>query len=116
MPLPPANTVPPARPGTLQVPYNEFHTQDSGSHMSQMLGPLFAGDRISTSSGEIDSCDTEVPNITQRCTPSNASTVVMSPRPGYNSTVDYSTQGDPNQQAQSPEPQLTPERQWIVST
>ena len=40
----------------------------------------------------------------------------MSPRPGSNSTVDHSTQGDPDQQAESPEPQLTPEQQWIVST
>ena len=40
----------------------------------------------------------------------------MSARPGSHSRVDYSTQGDPNQQAQSPEPQLTPEQHWIVST
>ena len=40
----------------------------------------------------------------------------MSPRPGSHSTVDYSTQGDPDQQIQSPEPQLTPKQQWVVST
>ena len=99
-----------------QVPYNELNTQDSGSHMSQMSGPLFTEDRLSTSSLDADACDTEVLNITQRCTPSNASTVMMSPRPGFNSTVDYSTQSDPDQQAELPEPQLTPEQQWIVST
>ena len=107
----------PTRLGTQQVPYNKFNTQDSGSHMSQMSGPLFTEDRLSTSSGEADACsDTEVLNITWKCTPSEASTVMMSPRPGSHSTVDYSTQGDPDQQAQSPEPQLTPEQQWIVST
>ena len=99
-----------------QVPYNELNTQDSGSHMSQMSGPLFTEDRLSTSSSDADACDTEVLNITPRCTPSNVSTVVMSPRPGSNSTVDYSTQCDPDQQAELPEPQLTPEQQWIVPT
>ena len=76
-----------------------------------MSGPLFTEDRLSTSSSDADACDTEVLNITGRCTPSNASTVMMSPRPGSNSSVDYSTQGDPDQQAKSPEPQLTPEQQ-----
>ena len=116
MPLPPAHTVPPARLGTRQVPYNELNTQDSGSHMSQMSGPLFTEDRLSTSSSDADACDTEVLNITWKCTPSEASTVVMSPRPGSNSTVDYSTQGDPGQQAELLDQQLTPEQQWIVST
>ena len=108
--MPPANIVPPARLDTLQVPYNELNTQDSGSHMSQMSGPLFTEDTLSTSSGEADACDTKVLNITQRHTPSEVSTVVMSPRSGSHSTVDYSTQGDPDQQAQ------LPEQQWIVST
>ena len=84
--------------------------------MSQMSGPLFTEDRLSTSSGEADACDTEVLYITWRHTPSEVSTVMMSPRPGSHSTVDYSTQGDLDQLAQSPEPQLTPEQQWIVST
>ena len=116
MPLPPAHTVPPARLGTPQVPYNELNTQDSGSHMSQMSGPLFTEDRLSINSSDADACDTEVPNITQRCTPLEVSTVVMSPRPGSHSTVDYSTQGDPEQQPELPDQQLTPEQQWIVST
>ena len=50
MQLPPVNTVPPIRAGTLQVQFNS-NTQDSGSHMSQMSGPLFTEDRYSTSSG-----------------------------------------------------------------
>ena len=79
MPPPLANTVPPARPGTPQVQYNEHNTQDSGSHMSQMSGPLFTEDRLSTSSSDADACDTEVLNITRSHTPSNASTVMMSP-------------------------------------
>ena len=44
MQLPPVNTVLTPRPGTLQVPYN-INTQDSGSQMSQMFGPLFTEDR-----------------------------------------------------------------------
>ena len=115
MSLPPAHAVPPARLGTPQVLDNEHNTQDSGSHISQMSGLLFTEDRLSTSSSDADACDTEVLNITQRCTPSNASTDVVSLRPGTHSTVDYSTQGDPNQQTELPESQLTPEQQWIVS-
>ena len=44
MPLPPVNTVPPARPGTLQVFFHNNNTQDSGLHMSPMSGPLFTED------------------------------------------------------------------------
>ena len=116
MPLPPAHTEPPARPGMPQVLDNEHNTQDSGSHISLMCGLLFTEDRLSTGSSDADACDTEVLNITWRPTPSNASTVVVSPRPGSHSTVDYSTQDDPNQQTKLSEPQLTPEQQWIVST
>ena len=35
----------------------------------------------------------------------------MSPRSGSHSAVDYSTQGDPEQQAVSPDQQITPEQQ-----
>ena len=104
MPLPLVNTVPPARLGTLQVSSDNLNTQDSGSHMSQMSGPLFTEDRLSSSSLDADACDTEVLNITQRCTPSEALTVIMSPRLGSHSTVDYSTQGDQDQQVQLPGP------------
>ena len=61
-----SKTSAPARPGISQVPYNELNTQDSGSHISQMSGPLFTEDRLSTSSGEADACDTKVLNITNR--------------------------------------------------
>ena len=84
--------------------------------MSQMSGPLFTEDRLSTSSSDADACDTEVLNITWRCTLSEVSTVVMSPRPGSHSTVDYSTKGDPEQRAESPDQQLTPKQQWLIST
>ena len=111
MPLPPANTVPPARLGTPQVFFHN-NTQDSGSHMSQMSGPLFTKDRLSTSS----SSDQEVNNITRTCTPSETSTPVMSPRPGSSATVDYSTQGDPDQPAYSPMSGLACEQQLILNT
>ena len=71
--------------------------------MSQMSGPLLTEDRLSTSSSDADDCDTEVLNITRRCTPLEVSTTMMSPRPGSHSTVDYSTQGDPEQQPESPD-------------
>ena len=61
-------------------------------------------------------CDQEVRNITRVCTPSETSTVVMSPRPGSNSTVDYSTQGDPDQPAHSAQSSLTREQQWLLNT
>ena len=104
----PVNIVPSARVGTLQVSFDNNNTQDSGSYMSQMSGPLFTKDRYSTSSGsDQEICDQEVRNITRVGTPSEASTVVMSPRPGSNATVDYSTQGDPDQPAHSPQSGLT---------
>ena len=40
MQLPSVNIVPSARIGTLQVPFHNNNTQDSGSHISQMSGPL----------------------------------------------------------------------------
>ena len=99
MQLPPVNTVPPVRAGTPQVFLNH-DTQDSGSHISQMCGPLFIEDRLSTSSGsDQDVCDQEVRNITRTDTPSGTPTLVMSLRPGSGATVEYSTQGDPDQPA-----------------
>ena len=66
-----------------------------------MSGPLFTEDRCSTSSdGDHEFCDAEVDNITRQRTPSNAATIAISPqRPVSTTTVDYSTQGDPNQPA-----------------
>ena len=80
--------------------------------MSQMSGPLFTEDKYSTSSGsDQEICDLEVRIITRVHTSSEASTVLMSPRPGSNSTVDYSTQGDPDQPAHSLQSGLTHEQQ-----
>ena len=116
MQLPPVNTVPPARAGMLQVFLNHS-TQDSGSHISQMSGPIFTEDRLSTSSGsDQDVCDQEVRNITRTCTPSETSILVMSPRPGSRATVDYSTQADPDQPAYSPPSGLAHEQQFIINT
>ena len=65
-----------------------------------MSRPLFTEDRISTSSGsDQEICDQEVRNIKRTHTPSETSTLVMSPIPGSGATVDYSTQGDPDQPA-----------------
>ena len=113
---PPVNTAPPARAGTLQVFFYN-NTQDSGSHMSQMSGPLFTEDIYSTSSSsDQEMCDQEVRNITRMHTPSETSTVVMSPRPGSGATVDYSTQGNPDQPAHTPQSGLTHEQQLILNT
>ena len=70
--------------------------------MSQLSVPLFTEDRYSTSTdNDEDNCDAEITTITRRWTPSQATTMVMSPpRPvSTPSTVDYSTQGNPNQVA-----------------
>ena len=116
MQLPPVNTVPPPRAGTPQIFFNN-NTQDSGSHMSQMSGSLFTEDRLSTSSvSDQEICDQEVRNITRMHTPSETSTIVMSPRPGSSATVDYSIQGDPDQPAYSPLSGLAHAQQLILST
>ena len=82
----------------VQLPNSQF----SGSHLSQLSGPLFTEDRYSASSrGDQESCDAEVDHITHHETPSKASTVPILPgRPTPTpDTVDYSTQGDPDQAA-----------------
>ena len=99
----PTCTVPPspARTGTPQVP-SQTISQDSGSHLSQMSALLFTEDRYSTSiDGDQEICDAEVNNITRQRTPLQATIVVMSPKRPVStpSTVDYLTQGNPNQVA-----------------
>ena len=117
MSLPPVNIMQSVRPGTPQVSFDNNNTQDSGSHMSQMSGPLFTEDRLSTSSGrDQEICDQEVRNITRTCTLSETSTLVMSPRPGFRATADYSTQGDLDQPAYPPLPGLACEQQLILNT
>ena len=70
--------------------------------MSQLSAPLFTEDRYSTSTdNDQDNCDAEITTITRWQTPSQVTTIVMSPPRSVStpSTVDYSTQGDPNQMA-----------------
>ena len=84
--------------------------------MSQMSGPLFTEDRISTSNGsDQEICDQEVRNIKRTHTSSETSTLVMSPRPGSGATVDYSTQGDPDQPAYLSPSGLACEQQLILN-
>ena len=60
----------------VQLPNSQF----SGSHLSQLSGPLFTEDRYSASSGSDQaSCDAEVDHITHHKTPSKASTVPILP-------------------------------------
>ena len=70
--------------------------------MSQLSGPLFTEDRYSTSTvTDEESCDAEITTITQWQTPSQATTMVMSPTRSVSapSMADCSTQGDPDQMA-----------------
>ena len=83
---------------TPQAPFQKL-SQNSGSHLSQLSVPLFTEDRYSTSTdNDQDNCDAEISMITRWRMPSQVTTMVMSPqRPvSIPSTVDYSTQGDPN--------------------
>ena len=84
---------------TPQVLFQKI-SQNSGSHLSQLSAPLFTEDRYSTSTdNDQDNCDGEVSTITRWQTPSQVTTMVMSPKRLVStpSMVDYSTQGDPNQ-------------------
>ena len=70
--------------------------------MLQLSGPLFTEDRYSTSTvTDEESCDAEITTITQWQTPSQATTMVMSPTRSVStpSTLDCSTQGNPDQMA-----------------
>ena len=92
---------PSARVDTPQVPFQKL-SQSSRLHLSQLSLPLFTEDRHSTSTdNNEENCDAEITTITREQMPSQATTMVMSPpRPvSTSSTVDYSTQGDPNQMA-----------------
>ena len=82
----------------VQLPNSQF----SGSHLSQLSGPLFTGDRYSTSSGDDqEACDAVVDRIMHHKTPSEASTIPITvDRPTSTpATVDYSTHGDPDRAA-----------------
>ena len=70
--------------------------------MSQLSTPLFTEDKYSTSTdNDHDNCNAEVSMITRWQTPSQVTTMVMSPKRLVStpSTADFYTQGDPNQMA-----------------
>ena len=67
-----------------------------------MSGPLFTEDRHSTSGSNQEMCDREVTTLTQDKTPTRTPVHNASSRNGSITTVDYSTQGDPDQPAHSP--------------
>ena len=90
---------PSARVDMPQVPFQKL-SQNSGLHLSQLFVPLFTEDRYSTSTdNNQDNCDVEISTIARRQIPSQVTTMVMSPQRPVSTlfTVDYSTQGDPNQ-------------------
>ena len=80
--------------GSLQVPLQ--NTQASSSHLSPMSALLFTEDRLSTSSKQ-ELCDQEVTTIISENTPTRSPAHTIPSRPGSIATVDYSTQGDPDQ-------------------
>ena len=89
------------RVGTPQVSPQQI-SQNSGSHLSQLSAPLFTGDRCSTSTDDDqEACDSEVNDITRTRTPSQATTLVITPLKPTSTPVmvDYSTQGDPDQKS-----------------
>ena len=93
----PVPTAPSALPRPLMPRVQLPNSQFSGSHLSQLSGPLFTEDRYSASSGgDQESCDAEVDHITHHKTPSKASTIPILPGRPTPDTVDYSTQGDPD--------------------
>ena len=85
-----------SRMGSLQVPLQ--NTQSPSSHISPIYGLLFTEYRLSTSS-EQEICDQEVTSIINENTPTRSPAHTIPSRPGSIATVDYSTQGDPDQSA-----------------
>ena len=77
-------------------------TQTSSSHISPMSGPLFTEDRLNTSGSDQEMCDREVTTLTQDRTPTRTPVHNAPSWTGSIATVDYSTQGDPDQPAHSP--------------
>ena len=87
-----------SRMGSPQVPLQNAQTPTS--HISPISGPLFMEDRLSTSS-EQEICDQEVTTIIHENTPKRSTAHTILLRPGSIATVDYSTQGDPDQSGHS---------------
>ena len=97
-------TVPPT-PQRLLTPCIPLpKSQDSGSYLSQMSAPLFTEDRYSASSeDDLAVCDAEITQINRPNEPSQAFAHNSTRgRPTSTpTTMDYTTQGDPNQIAPS---------------
>ena len=87
----------PQRPLTPHIPLPK--SQDSGSYLSQTSAPLFTEDRYSSSSeDDLAVCNAEITKINRQNELSPASTPnLMTEKPTSTpTTMDYTTQGDPN--------------------
>ena len=98
----PVPTVPPTphRPLTPRIPLPK--SQDSGSYLSQMSAPLFTEDRYSSSSeDDLAMCDAKITQINRQNEPPQAFTHNSTTERSTPTltTMDYTTQGDPNQVA-----------------
>ena len=102
-----------SRMGSPQVPLQNM--QDLSFHISPISGPLFIEDRLSTSS-KWDICDQEVTIIICKNTPTRSPAHTIPSRPGSIATVDYSTQGDPDQSGHSLVMGLVHEQTSILNT
>ena len=102
-----------SRMGSPQVPLQ--NTQASSSHISPMSVSMFTEDRLSTSS-EQKICDQEVTTIIHENTSTRSPAHTIPSRPGSIATVDYSTQGDPDQSAHSLIMGLAHEQTSILNT
>ena len=94
----------PTAPQKLITPHIPLPTSpNSGSHLSQLSAPLFTEDRCSSTSGEELEDDTEMTLINRRNKPNRMFTHNSTTgRPTFTwTTMDYTTQGDPNQVAPS---------------
>ena len=102
-------TVPavPVAPQKLTTPCIPLPTSpNSGSHLSQLSAPLFTEDRYSSTPEEELEVDTEVTLINRRNKPNRTfmhNSTTWRPTSTL-TTMDYTTQGDPNQVAPSTPP------------
>ena len=88
------------RPLTPHIPLSK--SQDSSSNLSQMSAPLFTEDRYSSSSDDdLEVCDAKITLINRQNRPNQTFTHHSTGgRPTSTpTTMDYTTQGDPNQVA-----------------
>ena len=102
-----------SRMSSPQVPLQ--NTQSPTSHVSSISGPLFMEDRLSTSS-EQEICDQEVTTIIRENTPTRSPAHTIPSTLGSIATVDYSTQGDPDQSGHLLVMELVCEQTSILNT